>query len=432
MNEKILALLAKQKQGIALTQDEQDFLNSYNYNVDTIFGQKLNEQVNAHPIDIAYNRIKAGTATQNDIDVFNAYNEEFKKQQGSYKYDPSIGFQSTQSPQIFQNSTNYTPDFTKGIFPTQTVQDQPTQNIQPQTQTGVLSSWPAVPTNAIPTNQQEQVPTKPNSPQENIIVPSNDRMPTWEEKQKMENKGTFPSALVRTLQNIAPEENAQQGQTRPYVPYIFPGGSDLNTELYTLGRAIGAKDGQKGKLATGIFAGGAAALDMARNIASGVGYEKMNQYVDDWYRKNKNKVDYTPESQTRNENNQGKEGGIFHTNYFEMGGEQPVQQEEQIQETAQPQQSQVQQMMAGIAQAIQKGTPPEQIVQALMQQGLDQAQAIQLVQQVIQQMQGEQTPTTKDGKAFNAQPGQEISFMYGGKKVTGKIKEIRNGKVILE
>jgi len=49
-----------------------------------------------------------------------------------------------------------------------------------------------------------------------------------------------------------------------------------------------------------------------------------------------------------------------------------------------------------------------------------------------QQPQNQQAPMTKDGQAFNARPGDEVTFLHGGKKVKGRVKEIKNGKVILE
>lgn len=60
----------------------------------------------------------------------------------------------------------------------------------------------------------------------------------------------------------------------PGFPFISAGGSDLSTELYSLGRAIGAPKGSRGRMLTGIASAGAAAFDIARNVASGIGYEK--------------------------------------------------------------------------------------------------------------------------------------------------------------
>lgn len=69
------------------------------------------------------------------------------------------------------------------------------------------------------------------------------------------------------------------------------------------------------------------------------------------------------------------------------------------------QQNQMQQIEQQIVEALQKGIPPQQIVQNLVQQGIPQEQVVQMVQQIMQQMnpqQGEQ------------QPQQEQQFMQNG------------------
>ena len=59
---------------------------------------------------------------------------------------------------------------------------------------------------------------------------------------------------------------------------------------------------------------------------------------------------------------------------------------------AQTQDAQIQ-MMQQIAQMLQQGTAPEEIVQGLVQQGMPQEQAVQMIQAVAQQAQGDQGPT---------------------------------------
>ena len=57
------------------------------------------------------------------------------------------------------------------------------------------------------------------------------------------------------------------------------------------------------------------------------------------------------------------------------------------------------QIMQQIAQALQQGKKPEELIQALVGGGMPQDQATQLIQSVIQQMQGSQSEilTAKDG-----------------------------------
>ena len=317
-----------------------------------------------------------------------------------------------------------------------------------------------------------------------------------------------------------------------FLPYLFPGGSDLTSELYTLGRAIGAGKGQQGRALTGIAAGGAAALDIARNLASGIAFEKMNQQVDDIYQtKRKQPLNFSPEEQTRNTNNTGginfELGGMFkdenggeptypypvesypqdnmfqvpfdheyvprvlnrdimdmYHNLYSTPQEQPSESEQKLwyrrwlndmkngqsgdtrvaklggmffgeeggemelgngqhnmqeegqeniqqqsQEQPQDQQQMMEQLISIVSQMLQQGKDPNQIVQSLVQQGIPQQQAIAIVQMVQQQ---QAQLKTKNGEMLNAQPGDTISFKHGGKKVTGKVKEIRDGKIILE
>lgn len=60
------------------------------------------------------------------------------------------------------------------------------------------------------------------------------------------------------------------------------------------------------------------------------------------------------------------------------------------------------QIMQMVAQALQQGTPPEEVMQMLIQQGIPQAQAQQMIQQVMSQMGGQ------------AQPGMEGAPMKKG------------------
>lgn len=47
------------------------------------------------------------------------------------------------------------------------------------------------------------------------------------------------------------------------------------------------------------------------------------------------------------------------------------------------------QIMQMVAQALQQGTPPEEVMQMLVQQGIPQEQAMQIIQQVMAEMQGQ-------------------------------------------
>jgi len=229
-------------------------------------------------------------------------------------------------------------------------------------------------------------------------------------------------------------------------PMINPGGSDLSTEIYSLGRALGSPKGTPGRGMNIVGAGGAAALDIARNLASGIGFSKRNQYVMDWYKKKQQERNYVPDSQSEDQNSTGgmKLGGtmnMFAEDGMTMPQEQmqPQQPQEQIPEGQEQQMQQVVQMIAGM---LQQGANPQQVLEALVSQGIPQQQAEQMIQMVVQQMQGQQAPAVeqpqdqqmvmKNGGTFNKRIGESVTIKVGGKKVKGVIKEIKNGQITLK
>lgn len=82
--------------------------------------------------------------------------------------------------------------------------------------------------------------------------------------------------------------------------------------------------------------------------------------------------------------------------YMQEGGMQDQQQDaaQQPQEQPQPQGGgdQMGQLTQAVAQMLQQGTPPDQILQKLVEAGVPQDQAQQIIQMVMQQMQGQQDP----------------------------------------
>lgn len=221
----------------------------------------------------------------------------------------------------------------------------------------------------------------------------------------------------------------------PGFPFITGGGSDISTELYSLGRAIGAPKGSRGRMLTGIASAGAAAFDIARNVASGIGFEKRNQYMRDWYANQQRQTNYTAAPQYQNTNTVG---GIT----MEEGGELFNQEMAPLQQAGQG--DQMRQMAAFVMDMLQDGEQPEQIIDNLIGQGVPEMQAQQIVSVVVQQMSGgqqaspqepanaSQEPTMAKGGGFTKQPGDKITFMHGGKKHSGTIKEIKNGEIVLK
>jgi hypothetical protein len=220
------------------------------------------------------------------------------------------------------------------------------------------------------------------------------------------------------------------------IPLIYPGGTDLSTELYSLGRGLGMEKGTKGRGAMIAGGAGAAILGGTRDVLSGLGYEKQQNLVRDWYRARQQDNTYNTIAQTGNTNTvggipiKGKYGGTFKS--YEDGGEMMQQQ------MAPEQQEMLQQVQTFVVEMMQQGTDPQQIVQELVQNGVPQEQAVMLVEQVMMQMQQQQVPqemvpqqAIPQEQPMQPQVGQEVSFKYGGKKVSGKIKKIENGKIYL-
>jgi len=239
------------------------------------------------------------------------------------------------------------------------------------------------------------------------------------------------------------------------LPFMYPGGSDINTQLYSAGRGFGMEKGARGKNALIVGGLGAAALGTTRNLLAGIGYEKQQNYVRDWYQQRQRDLNYTPIDQTNDINNTGgygRNGGLFRT--YEAGGmmEQPMSPEQQMApEQGQEQQQMIQQIQMAVADMLQQGAQPEQVMQELVQQGIPEEAAIQLIQDVMMQMQGQQQqgvpqemmpeapmqglpPEAQQAplmKLGGKKVGDPISFKYGGKMHKGKIKKIENGKIYI-
>jgi hypothetical protein len=99
----------------------------------------------------------------------------------------------------------------------------------------------------------------------------------------------------------------------------------------------------------------------------------------------------------------------------------------------------MQQVMQMVMQALQEGAQPEQVVEMLVQQGIPQEEAMQMVQMVMQQAQAmKYGGLFEDGGNVNSQSfygrgvGDYIEFEYGGKLQKGRIRSINNGKITLE
>jgi hypothetical protein len=106
----------------------------------------------------------------------------------------------------------------------------------------------------------------------------------------------------------------------------------------------------------------------------------QNLYLDDTYMRNHNFNPFNPFNIPA-ENRQRKEKDRI----YQEGGMQ-----EEMQPQPQQAQPDPQQIMEGVATMLQQGAQPEQIAQQLVQMGIPQEQVMQIIQAVMQQMQGGQ------------------------------------------
>jgi len=91
---------------------------------------------------------------------------------------------------------------------------------------------------------------------------------------------------------------------------------------------------------------------------------------------------------------------------YQMGGEMMMpQQQQQMPGGGQ------EQLMQMVAQALSNGTPPEQIIQGLVQQGIDEQQAVQIVEMVMQQLGGQQQQMPMQQQGMPEGMPQDMSGM---------------------
>ena len=292
--------------------------------------------------------------------------------------------------------------------------------------------------------RQQELPQAPINPNKEYEIDVN---------QKDTRKVVTPS--IEDLYGKQPKKT----NTTEKGLYIPPAaGLDLESRLFAMGKGIGsltAKDDSGRRLVTGsqragawgeaLGGAGSFLLGSARQMGSGMGYGRVNAFLEDEYRRKQREQFYTPASQYGDANmsdgiSVSKYGGIF-----EEGGEQEEMME-QPQETSEEDgqlNPQLQQIMISVAKALEEGESPQLIIQSLMQKGLSQEQATQIVTQVIQriqqmesqnseeQEQGSEELMMRKGGRFNYKVGDHIKFKSGGVMREGKIRKIENGKIFL-
>lgn len=91
-----------------------------------------------------------------------------------------------------------------------------------------------------------------------------------------------------------------------YLPFMNPYGTDIGTELYSLGKFIGTDKGTKGR-GLGIASSAiSAGLGGARALLSGLAAQKQTEFTADEIRRQMALKNYTPQTMYLNQNNRGK------------------------------------------------------------------------------------------------------------------------------
>lgn len=257
------------------------------------------------------------------------------------------------------------------------------------------------------------------------------------------------------LQLLSPEQLAAEnkpvpndqhginyGQVRSQMGYLSPMGQDLGTNMFQLGRSIGAAKGTPGK-GLGIIANaGAGAVDLLRKISSGMAYQNRYDQTQNYYNDQLKKRQYTNASQTQNVNKTvGREGGLFQNQHFALGGEaEQMMQEETPQGEAQgqpeEQEAPAPEQITQVAQQLVSGLKSLEAIDAyLKEQGVDQETYAAIMQAAQQILEGgtpqEEAPTMRGGGTFKHKVGDKIEFTHKGKKHRGTIKKIENGQIYL-
>lgn len=118
------------------------------------------------------------------------------------------------------------------------------------------------------------------------------------------------------------QRNSYRQQGSNMLPALNFAGSDLTTELFSLGANIGSPQGTQGRTAGIIGSAGAATFNIARDIFAGIGYQKASNYAQQYQDEQSQKQNYTPNQQYQNDNYTGglptgKYGGLFQ---YQNGG----------------------------------------------------------------------------------------------------------------
>lgn len=179
---------------------------------------------------------------------------------------------------------------------------------------------------------------------------------------------------------LNPNKQTTDGSFQFFNPYT---GTDLQAATFMLGQSIENKD-TLGTIGSGLKV----ATGLGRNFMSGLAFNKKNNQILEAYREKQRK---------------GLTGELSPTLY-EDGGEHTQQDIEQ-------------QMLEEIYSAISQGMSPEEVLQRIIEMGVDEQTATQMVEFVMQQVQSQNAPQQEELPEM--EDGGEYLKQLVGKKITG-------------
>ena len=237
-----------------------------------------------------------------------------------------------------------------------------------------------------------------------LTTPYEYKSDTYAENFAKENplpKGTFSEDLNSKQflesskeENPLTTSNQTQGQqtAQPFQFNNYFNGVSIPQAAGYLGESIANKD------TLGIVTSGTKlAAGLGRNILSGMGSQnRENQIMKQYTEEQRNVLTQANRPAQLRDQGYGEDMGYY---YGQEGG--------QIGEA--PTASGQEEMVMQVAQALQQGADPQEVLQQLLQMGLEESEAIQLIEGIMQQMQQES-------------PQQEQPMMQNGGEYLNQIK----------
>ena len=263
--------------------------------------------------------------------------------------------------------------------------------VKPTTTTKPTTTPTATPAS---TPQFQRPPMPTDASMEEIVTPENNNPSKYTTEQAL--KGEMLTdwgnnlAASNTTAPVTQTQVQEQQTAQPFQFNNYFNGISIPQAAGYLGESIANKD------ALGIVTSGTKlAAGLGRNILSGMGSQnRENQIMKQYTEEQRNVLTQANRPAQLTDQGYGEDMG-----YYQEGG----------QAGEAPTASGQEEMVMQVAQALQQGADPQEVLQQLLQMGLEESEAIQLIEGIMQQMQQEA-------------PQQEIPQMQNGGEYLNQIK----------